>query len=375
MRIVLATGIYPPEIGGPATFTRALATSLQSASIRTAIVTYGDGATQRVPAPVRVVFRGTSVFRRYFSYACAVYQAARGADLVFAQGPVSEGIPAMIGAVLARRPFALKVVGDFAWETAQRQGNTQPLDAFLSRPEASWKSRVLILLERIVARHAVRVITPSRYLESVVQRWGVADSRRVVIYNAVHEETPDVAHEVLRTQYGLEGKRILLAGGRLVPWKRIDLLLEIMVSRPTDEVLIVAGDGPCLADWRRMAEERGLNERVHWLGQCSATRMASWYRAADLFMLPSLYEGLPHMVLEAALQGCPSLVSRWGGNPEAVDLFPGLVRVVESDDPSTWAKAIEETARPRDASSSTKRWTQAEQMQEYRRVLEGMVKE
>lgn len=373
MNLVLATGIYPPEIGGPATFTRALAAAFQSKSIGTAIVTYGDGATQRAPAPVRVIFRGTSVLRRYFLYMREVYHAAREADLVFAQGPVSEGIPAMIGAAFARKPFVLKVVGDFAWEAAQRQGNTQSLEAFLAHPEASWKTRVLILLERIVARQAVCVITPSRYLESVVQRWGVSDSRRVIIYNAVHEETPEVASEVLRAQYGLEGKRILLAGGRLVPWKRIDLLLEMMASRPTYEVLVVAGDGPRLADWQRMAQERGLNERVHWLGQCSATRMASWYRAADLFLLPSLYEGLPHMVLEAALHGCPSLVSRWGGNPEAVDLCPGLVRVVESDDPSAWTKAVEEAVRPRDASSA-KRWTQAEQMQEYRRVLEGIIK-
>ncbi len=375
MNVVLATGIYPPEIGGPATFTRALAQALQAESIETTIVTYGDERTAREPAPVLVAARTSGVLGRYYTYAKHVYRAAKTCDAVFAQGPVSEGIPACLAAFCARKPFVLKVVGDVAWETAQRQGNAQPLDTFLQAPRASFKARLLIVLERLVARSAVRVITPSRYLQSVVRAWGVKEERSAVIYNAVHEQQEDMAAEALRAQYGLEGKRVLLAGGRLLPWKRIEILLEALARRPASEILVVAGDGPCLARWKQLAQELKLEERVIWLGLCSGKRMASWYGVADAFLLPSLYEGLPHMVLEAAIHGCPSLVSRWGGSREAADLCPGMVRVVESDEPGDWSAAFDGVSRTRNVASMTiARWTQAEQMRAYIDALRGMKK-
>ncbi len=368
MRIVLATGIYPPEIGGPATFTRDAAEALQAEGDIVHVLTYGDAKTFFGPAPVTVIFRDGGVLMRYVRYFWRAFALARRADLVFAQGPVSEGVPAALAAWLAGKPFTLKVVGDVAWETAQRSGYAGSLDDLLRAKAPSSKVALIRWIQGRVARFAGQVVVPSRYLQRVVQAWGVPEARISVIYNAVHQVLPDETEASLRDLFGLEGKRIWLAGGRLVPWKRIDLLLRALTYRPETDVLAVAGEGPCLAAWQRLAMDLGVTHRVIWLGRCSAQRLAAWYRTATAFLLPSLYEGLPHMPLEAARYGCPSLVSQWGGNPEAEEVCPGLVEVVRSDQPLAWAQALDRVRRL-DASVSPHAWTQSRQMQAYRAWL------
>lgn len=365
MNVVLATGIYPPEIGGPATFTRDLADALRAEGDVVQIVTYGDASTLSGPVPVTIVSRGKSVLWRYARYAWQTFVLARTADVVFAQGPVSEGVPAALAAWLARKPFVLKVVGDVAWEAAQRGGYARSLDEFLQEKPPSLNAALIRWLQGMVARYACRILVPSRYLQGVVCAWGVPQTRIAVIYNAVHRVRPDESEPSLRAAFGLEGKRLWLAGGRLVPWKRIDLLLKMLVHRPDADVLLVAGEGPCMPVWQRLAMKLGVAGRVVWLGRCSAARLASWYRVATAFLLPSLYEGLPHMPLEAAQYGCPSFVSRCGGNPEAAEIHPALVQVVPSDDPLVWSRALDGLRAP-DASVTPPPWTQSLQMRAYR---------
>lgn len=374
MRIVIATGIYPPEVGGPATFSRNLAEELLAKAHETVIVTYGDQKTQRSPGLVHVISRGSWVIARYLRYAIAVYKEARTSDSVFAQGPVSEGIPACIGAYAARRPLFLKVVGDVAWESAQRSGYTGSLESFLATSPKRLKTVLMRAAQRCVARHAVRVVVPSRYLQSVVIRWGVDPARITVIYNAVEVGASDMGPEVLRAEYALQGKRVLLTGGRYVPWKRVDMLLHALPHLSQDVVLVVAGSGPLLDVWQRLAATLGVEDRVRWLGNCSRDRLASWYRLAEGFLLPSLYEGLPHMVLEAAAHGCPSLVSPHGGNPETVDLCGDLVRVVSDDTADGWVGAIKTLLDAGKLSFSAKSshapWTKSDQMKAYQELLE-----
>lgn len=368
MNIVLATGIYPPEIGGPATFTRGLAQYLTTQGHTVSVVTYGDERTELGNTfPVYVISRVFGPAVRYCRYAWKVFRLAQEVDIVFAQGPVSEGLPARVAAFLARKPFYLKVVGDVAWESAQRSGNEQTLDDFLKQPQASIKVKMIMWVERFVARRANTVITPSRYLRGVVQAWGVPEERIAVIYNAVHKASPDLSVEILLDTYQLTNKRILFCGGRLVPWKRIDLLLRMMVIRPSSEVLVVAGEGSMSDNLKQLAISLGVSDRVIWLGRCSSARMVSWYQFANKLLLPSLYEGLPHMVLEAAMYGCPSLVSRWGGNPEAKELHPDLVEVVHSDEPEAWSAAVEKVMSREQGSIQS--WTQTAQMAAYADIL------
>ena len=165
MRIVLATGIYPPDTGGPASYTQAISAWLQERGEVTTVICYSDKPGDDA---VRVL-RAGSVLNRYWRYAKAVYHAAKQADIVYLQGPVSEGLPGTMAAMLAGKPTVMKIVGDYAWEQAQQKGESALLDEFLQSSHTG-SVRLMEIIERWTARRAKRVITPSRYLKTVVER-------------------------------------------------------------------------------------------------------------------------------------------------------------------------------------------------------------
>lgn len=343
MRVLLATGIYPPESGGPATFVPALATEWKKRGWEVTVVTYGDERTKRSKEwQVEVVSRTGGAFLRYVQYAARVYALAKKVDVVFLQGPFSEGVPGTVGAWLARRPTALRVPGDFAWEAMQRSSNSPvSLEEFL-RVRKSCKWRLIFWLESLVARHASVVITPSVYLQQLAEAWGVSKTRREVIYNTI--EAPGILpeRETLRTSFKIaEKNKLLLCIARAVPWKRIDFLLEVLAKLPVQNQLVVLGEGLELSRWKKQAVELGIAERVRFEGQVSHDLVLRWIKAADAFLLPSLYEGFPHVALEAASLGLPCFLSDQGGNPEAVQSYPDRIRILPYGKQEIWESALQ----------------------------------
>ncbi len=341
MKILLATGIYPPEIGGPASFTRELARELKRHGHEPTVVCYGDGNTLTGEGwPVVAVSRSGGAFFRYARYAWHVYSAAKKSDVVFLQGPVSEGFPGTLGAWLARKPTVMKVVGDYAWEMyRQQKGNEEMLDMFVKHGHGGGIG-LLEKLERWSSRHAKSIIVPSRYLKTIVEAWGVRPEKIRVIYNTIPPLPETKSREELRTSKGFADKRLILTVVRAVPWKHGDFLCEVLVRLPEDYRLAIVGDGPSLGDWKRKADELGVSSRVTFAGKLDREKVAEWYAMADVFVLPSGYEGFPHAIAEAASVGLPSLVSDQGGNPETKELFPGLVKVVPYLDAEAWTKSI-----------------------------------
>ncbi len=341
MKILLATGIYPPEIGGPATFVPALAEAAVAAGHEVRVLTYGDARTPQGSAwPVTVVPRSGGAVLRYLRYASACLRLARSADVVFTQGAVSEGFPSAIAAWIARKPLALRIPGDYAWEAAMRTPGTELLDDFLKTRHGG-AIGIAERMERWVARRAVRIVVPSRYLASVAERWGASADRVRVVYAGVEPlPSPSASRDVLRATFGIDGVTVVLAVMRAVPWKNGDLLIRALAAAPSDRMLAFAGDGPALGTWKALAESLHVADRVRFLGRVDRGTIADWYQAADVMALPSSYEGFPHVVYEAVSSGLSCLVSNRAGNPETKSLFPEHVDVLPIDDATPWTEAF-----------------------------------
>jgi glycosyltransferase involved in cell wall biosynthesis len=343
MRILFATGIYPPDAGGPATYTRSLARALLSSGHNVQVVCYGerDEVDQTDGYSVQRIGRGANVLVRYWKFMLAVRRRAKDADMVYLQGPVSEGLPGTIGAWLAGKPTVMKVVGDYAWEIfMQGASGGELLDPFLTHPH-SGKIRFLELIERWTSRRAKIVITPSAYLATVVQAWGVQKDCIRVIRNAAEPLPSGLSRDDARESFNVSNRSVMLTAVRCVPWKGADFILDLMSTFPKDVLFVVAGDGPMLQTWKDQAASLALGDRVRFLGRLDRSTLANWYRASDLFLLPTGYEGFPHVVPEAASVGLPSFVSDKGGNPETKDLLgEDLVRVLPYRDGSAWLNAL-----------------------------------
>jgi glycosyltransferase involved in cell wall biosynthesis len=107
----------------------------------------------------------------------------------------------------------------------------------------------------------------------------------------------------------------------------------------------IVGGGPLQPELEGLIHELRIEDSVRLLGERQDA--GSWLRAADLFVLSSISEGLPVSVLEAMWAGLPLLLTRVGGMPEMVDLAGGG-RIVEPSDPEALARAIVEMAAGRD---------------------------
>lgn len=347
MRLVIATGIYPPDIGGPAGYVKRLAEALTVRGHEVTVVTYGDKSViHEEPFTIRVVSRFGNLFFRLIGYAWEVWRSAKGCDLVYAQSPITDGAPAWLAARLRGARFAIKTVGDYAWEQYMNQkidGVPESLESFVAHRHAG-KIGLLESAERFIAKRSDSVISPSDYFKDrILSAWGVDAGRISVVRNGIEPMVAKDGYRMLNKDFP-EGKKIIFTAGRAIALKRVDYLLSLLVDLP-GYVMAVAGSGPCLESWLTKASEIGVTDRVNWLGNLDPEKMAYWYRTADVFALASSHETFPHVLIEAASQGLPCVASRVGGIPEIADIFPDRIVTLPSDDREAWLSALREAKR------------------------------
>ena len=325
MRLCVAAGSFHPEVGGPSTYLPLLIPALIGRGYHVTVVTHTDasrsGSDSRFPYPVYRVSRRWPIPFRLLLFTGRVLWEARTADVLF----VSDyGLPAALANLLFRKPLVLKNVSDFAWEFSTRHGWLPPdqtIDEFQCRRQGL-RVRMLQWLRAWYARVANVVIVPSEYVATLVAGWGVSAERTRVIHNALDERhyASLLDKAAARTQCGLPAASpVLLTVARLVPWKGIAGIIRVLPRvqlRFPDVRLLIAGDGPERAELEALAARH--DDAVQFLGMQSQHRVHHLMCAADVFVLFSTYEGMPHTVLEAMACGTPVVASAVGGTVEVV---------------------------------------------------------
>lgn len=217
----------------------------------------------------------------------------------------------VLGALAARRARVPVVVSTV-------QGAYHPLLG--ARGIVRARRRLLGLTYRAIYRRFDRVIAVSRYVrDDLVSRRGlrVVAGRVVVIPNALDREL--LASTDAPVGARGPGRRVVSVAN-LVPVKGHEWLLRALPSlraRCPDVGLVLVGDGPCRARLECLARDLGISDSVVFAG--TVADPVPLVRASDVFVLPSLAEGLPLALLEALAVGTPVVASRAGGIPEVVE--------------------------------------------------------
>jgi glycosyltransferase involved in cell wall biosynthesis len=313
VRVLLVTGIWPPDVGGPASHAPELAEHLLAQGHEVEVVTTADIAPRAEPYPVDWVSRGKLVGIRHLAVAEKVRSHAGHVDVVYATSMIGR---AALGSWAAHRPLVVKLTTDEAYERAQRRGIYDgDMDGFQTyhgdvRIAALRRSRDTAL------GRATTVICPSAYLRDMAVGWGVPPERAVVIPNPAPDFPRLPAREEARAAFGITGPALAFAG-RIGAQKSLEVGLGA-VARVAGVTLLVAGDGPERRRMEHHAEDLQLGARVRFLGSLPREEVLGLFRGADASLLSSTWENFPHTVVESLAVGTPVIATSVGGVPEVV---------------------------------------------------------
>jgi glycosyltransferase involved in cell wall biosynthesis len=239
----------------------------------------------------------------------AIGKQVKSSEAIAIIAPGAVGIIATWFCILLRRPYALEVISD-------------PYDMFspgsIKHPLRPLIRFVMPLLLRLQCKKAAGVLYVTRY---ALQRryppnknaltFGVSDIKLADdAYCPVPKKNPQTRKSFTIVSTGILEQL----------FKAPDILMKAIQKvrdKGFDVNLIWIGGGKYLQNMKQMAEQLGISEHVNFVGQVTAgAEVRRYLDMADIFVMPSLVEGLPRAMIEAMARGLPCVGTRVGGIPE-----------------------------------------------------------
>ncbi|TSC59204.1 MAG: group 1 glycosyl transferase [Candidatus Peregrinibacteria bacterium Greene0416_19] len=312
MKILLATGIYPPDIGGPATYVERLGRELCQRGMRVVVVTYSakddgqgtplhtsgfEGQATDDGVEIVSVAKSGGPLLRWNRYTKALKEHGADADLIYVFSTVSAGVPlAMAG--LKKPVQILRLGGDFLWERYTGLGGKMSLRAFYGR-----YVRLRHLLQWVL-RQFDHIVFSTEFQQRIYERAYRSLPARSVIQNALPEGEPMMhqRHEPLR----------MLFLGRFVGFKNLQRLLRAARLLPHVSLTLI-GAGPLQKSLQQTVDKLGLGGRVSFRASVHGADKQQALQDHDLLVLPSFTEISPHAAIEARAAGLPVLLTEETG--------------------------------------------------------------
>lgn len=299
MRIVIATGIYPPEVGGPSYYAVGLAEALKRVGHDVDVSTYGW--LKKLPIGLRHV-----------AYAFKLFPKALSADAVIALDTFSVAVPAALVCLVIRTPLVIRTGGDFLWEQyLERTNELIPFPHFYDVPHPlSFKETWIFRLTRFALRHSHIVFSTEMQRDVWLTPYDIDPARTHIIGNAVE---PSLKSEEPRTKNYLWHVRPIAV-------KNGARLHAAFTKAKTAHPDIVLEEGT-------MSKEKLLE------------RMKSCYAV----VLPSVTEISPNYILDALRFKKPFIMDKYSGLAKELGPYGTLVDPL---DESGIARAIARLAEP-----------------------------
>ena len=328
MKVEIVSGIWPPDVGGPASHAPEVAGWMSERGHRVEVVVTAERRPEARPYPVRFVSRRLPRGIRHARVLALVAARARRAEVVYSTGMF---VRSAAGAALARTPIVLKLTSDPAFERARRAGLVDDDVTAFQRAKGGVRVELLRSARDGAVRHADHVVCPSGFLRDLVVGWGVPVERVTVLPNPAPraDRIPSLSSD---------GPKPFVFAGRLTDQKDLDVALRA-VAHVGAARLDVIGDGPDRLRLEQLARDLELGARVRFLGALPREQVLAHVQGADAVVLSSRWENFPHGVVEALALGAPVIATRVGGVPEVVhDGENGLL--VAPGDPDAFAGAV-----------------------------------
>lgn len=305
MDILITVGIFPPDIGGPASFVPKIAKYLINKGHNVKIICLSDKEHLTYKDDINVIRinRNSPIIFRWLKTIVKIYSNSKKSDLIFVNG---LGTETTIANLFIRKKVIRKIVGDPVWERVYNKNLIdESFDDFQENNHG-----LSISLQKMIRNWSINksnlIITPSQHLKNFIDKIGF-DKNIFVINNGVNIEQ--------HNKVVLENNIIqLLVVSRLVSQKNIDSIIKaVKVMENENIILNIVGDGSEINNLKLLVKKYELDKKINFIGKIENTKLNEYLNNADIFIQASNYEGLPHSILEAMNFEIPILSTDVGG--------------------------------------------------------------
>ena len=305
MRVLVTVGIFPPDIGGPATFVPKIAKYFQDElNYEIEILTLSDNKNSNIndDFSVKRIDRNLPIIYRWLKTIFTIYKLGKNKDLIFVNG---LGTEATIANIFLNKKIIRKIVGDPVWERAYSKAKiSESFDEFQVKNYG-----FSISLQKKVRSFSIKksdiVVTPSKHLKNFILNLGFKNKIEIINNGVfIPEENTNI--------FTNDQINITIVS-RLVSHKNIKKIIRA-ISDLNDPLIYlnIIGDGPELNQLQKISLESNNKDNIIFHGKLNRDDINHIFLKSDIYIQASNYEGLPHSLLEAMSYGIPVLCTPVG---------------------------------------------------------------
>ena len=305
MRVLVTVGIFPPDIGGPATFVPKIAKYFQDQlNYEIEILTLSDNKNLNINDDfiVKRINRNLPIIYRWLKTIFTIYKLGKNKDLIFVNG---LGTEATVANIFLKKKIIRKIVGDPVWERAYSKAKiSESFDEFQVKNYG-----FSISLQKKVRSFSIKksdiVITPSQHLKNFILNLGFKNKIEIINNGVFIPEE--------NTNIFTNNQINITIVSRLVSHKNIEKIISAISDLNTPLInLNIIGDGPELNQLQNISLESNNKDNIIFHGKLNRDEINHIFLNSDIYIQASNYEGLPHSLLEAMSYGIPVLCTPVG---------------------------------------------------------------
>lgn len=304
-QLLLIGSIFPPDIGGPASFLSEFSKWCASRNNSVQVIATSESSDKKFELQGvnhHLIHRG-SLLIRTFKLIFAIRLKYKPGTSVLSVGAFIETYIALLGKNSER---IVKIPGDIIWERARNNSLTELDIQNFQNSKLLFRYKLFRYFFHLSLKNAKLIIVPSKGIKDLCESWGIPRERIFVVYNSV-KPIPDPIRRS-STKYDI------LTVCRLTKWKGVSEIInaagELKLS------MAVVGDGPERHELELMAKKNQWN--VTFFGSLPRDEVFDLFQKSRFFVLNSQYEGLPHVVLEAREMEIPIIARMGTGTDEVI---------------------------------------------------------
>ena len=305
MRVLVTVGIFPPDIGGPATFVPKIAKYFQDElNYEIEILTLSDNKNSNIndDFSVKRIDRNLPIIYRWLKTIFTIYKLGKNKDLIFVNG---LGTETTIANIFLKKKIIRKIVGDPVWERAYSKAKiSESFDEFQVKNYG-----FSISLQKKVRSFSIKksdiVVTPSKHLKNFILNLGFKNKIEIINNGVfIPEENTNI--------FTNDQINVTIVS-RLVSHKNIKKIIRA-ISDLNDPLIYlnIIGDGPELNQLQKISLESNNKDNIIFHGKLNRDDINHIFLKSDIYIQASNYEGLPHSLLEAMSYGIPVLCTPVG---------------------------------------------------------------